>query len=130
MKCQKLFDSPEKVKKFFVDRQFFVIFVVFLISEITTFQQQANRTDCQECPQLTEGKPISKQFDEEREEGDDELPLVVSVGKKQRRCFLAWSSATVAVEWRSIIITTVNGNILLPFTSFLPFYRSFTAKWR
>eukprot|EP01039_Chlorochromonas_danica_P000389 gene389-422_t len=37
MKCQKLVDSPEKVKKFLVGRQFFVIFVVFLISEITTF---------------------------------------------------------------------------------------------
>eukprot|EP01039_Chlorochromonas_danica_P007893 gene7893-8706_t len=42
MKCHKLFDRPEKVKKFLVDRQFFVIFVVFLISEITTFPTTSN----------------------------------------------------------------------------------------
>jgi len=35
--CWKLVDTPEKVKKFLVGRQFFTIFVVFLISEITSF---------------------------------------------------------------------------------------------
>ena len=37
VKCQALVDNPEKVKKFLVGRQFFVIFVVFLIAEITSF---------------------------------------------------------------------------------------------
>ena len=36
-KCQQLVDNPEKVKKFLVGRQFFVIFVVFLIAQLTTF---------------------------------------------------------------------------------------------
>ena len=36
-KLYKLVDTREKVKKFLVGRQFFVIFVVFLIAEITTF---------------------------------------------------------------------------------------------
>lgn len=35
--CWKLVDTPEKVKKFLVGRQFFVIFVVFLLAEITSF---------------------------------------------------------------------------------------------
>ena len=37
LKCHALVDTPEKVKKFLVGRQFFVIFVVFLLAEITTF---------------------------------------------------------------------------------------------
>lgn len=37
VKCQALVNTPEKVKKFLVGRQFFVIFVVFLIAEITAF---------------------------------------------------------------------------------------------
>ena len=37
IKCHKLVDTPEKVKKFLVGRQFFTLFVVFLISDITTF---------------------------------------------------------------------------------------------
>lgn len=36
-KCAKLVDNPVKLKKFLVGRQFFTIFVVFLISEITSF---------------------------------------------------------------------------------------------
>jgi hypothetical protein len=36
-RCYKLVDTPEKVKKFLVGRQFFVIFVVFLIAQITSF---------------------------------------------------------------------------------------------
>jgi hypothetical protein len=36
-KCHALVNTPEKVKKFLVGRQFFVIFVVFLLAEITTF---------------------------------------------------------------------------------------------
>jgi hypothetical protein len=39
-KCHTLVDTPEKVKKFLVGRQFFVIFVVFLIAEITTFPRK------------------------------------------------------------------------------------------
>lgn len=39
-KCHSLVDTPEKVKKFLVGRQFFVIFVVFLIAEITTFSSK------------------------------------------------------------------------------------------
>jgi hypothetical protein len=35
--CWKLVDTPSKVKKFLVGRQFFTIFVVFLISQITSF---------------------------------------------------------------------------------------------
>ena len=38
VKCHALVDSPEKVKKFLVGRQFFVIFVVFLLAQITTFE--------------------------------------------------------------------------------------------
>lgn len=37
LKCHALVDTPEKVKKFLVGRQFFTLFVVFLISEITSF---------------------------------------------------------------------------------------------
>lgn len=37
VKVHTLVDTPEKVQKFLVGRQFFVIFVVFLIAEITTF---------------------------------------------------------------------------------------------
>lgn len=37
VKCQALCNTPEKLKKFLVGRQFFVIFVVFLIAEITSF---------------------------------------------------------------------------------------------
>lgn len=37
VRCHKLIDTPEKVKKFLVGRQFFVIFVVFLIASITSF---------------------------------------------------------------------------------------------
>jgi hypothetical protein len=36
-RCHALVDSPVKVKKFLVGRQFFVIFVVFLIAQLTTF---------------------------------------------------------------------------------------------
>ena len=36
-KCYLLVDTPDKVKKFLVGRQFFVIFVVFLIAQITSF---------------------------------------------------------------------------------------------
>jgi len=36
-KTWKLVDTPNKVKKFLVGRQFFTIFVVFLISQITSF---------------------------------------------------------------------------------------------
>jgi hypothetical protein len=36
-KTHKLVDTPTKVKKFLVGRQFFTIFVVFLISQITSF---------------------------------------------------------------------------------------------
>lgn len=42
VKCHKLVDTPEKVKKFLVGRQFFVIFVVFLIAEITSFPDIPN----------------------------------------------------------------------------------------
>lgn len=38
VKCHALVDTPEKVKKFLVGRQFFVIFVVFLIAQITSFE--------------------------------------------------------------------------------------------
>lgn len=37
VRVHALVDTPEKVQKFLVGRQFFVIFVVFLIAEITTF---------------------------------------------------------------------------------------------
>jgi len=37
LKCHALIDTPTKVKKFLVGRQFFVIFVVFLIAQLTTF---------------------------------------------------------------------------------------------
>eukprot|EP01038_Epipyxis_sp_PR26KG_P004094 gene4094-5842_t len=36
-KCHALIDTPIKVKKFLVGRQFFVIFVVFLLAQITSF---------------------------------------------------------------------------------------------
>ena len=36
-KLWKMVDTPVKVKKFLVGRQFFTIFVVFLISQITSF---------------------------------------------------------------------------------------------
>ena len=36
-RCHALVDTPIKVKKFLVGRQFFVIFVVFLIAQLTTF---------------------------------------------------------------------------------------------
>lgn len=42
VKCHKLVDTPEKVKKFLVGRQFFVIFVVFLIAQITSFPDIPN----------------------------------------------------------------------------------------
>lgn len=35
--CHSLVDTPTKVKKFIVGRQFFVIFVVFILAEITAF---------------------------------------------------------------------------------------------
>lgn len=38
VKCHSFVDTPEKVKKFLVGRQFFVIFVVFLLAQITTFE--------------------------------------------------------------------------------------------
>jgi len=37
VKCHALVDTPEKVKKFLVGRQFFTIFVVFLLSQLTSF---------------------------------------------------------------------------------------------
>ena len=37
VKVHSLVDTPKKVKKFLVGRQFFVIFVVFLLAQITTF---------------------------------------------------------------------------------------------
>ena len=37
LKCHALVDTPEKVKKFLVGRQFFVIFVVFFIAQVTSF---------------------------------------------------------------------------------------------
>lgn len=37
VRVHALVDTPDKVQKFLVGRQFFVIFVVFLIAEITTF---------------------------------------------------------------------------------------------
>jgi hypothetical protein len=37
VKCHALVDTPQKVKKFLVGRQFFTIFVVFLIAQITSF---------------------------------------------------------------------------------------------
>ena len=36
-RCHALVNTPQKVKKFLVGRQFFVIFVVFLIAQLTTF---------------------------------------------------------------------------------------------
>lgn len=38
VKCHRLVDNPEKVKKFLVGRQFFTLFVVFLIAQITAFE--------------------------------------------------------------------------------------------
>eukprot|EP01035_Chromulina_nebulosa_P030376 gene30376-40361_t len=37
VKCHALVDTPQKVKKFLVGRQFFTIFVVFLLAQITSF---------------------------------------------------------------------------------------------
>lgn len=37
VKCHALVDTPQKVKKFLVGRQFFVIFIVFFIAQITSF---------------------------------------------------------------------------------------------
>lgn len=37
VRCHSFVDTPEKVKQFLVGRQFFVIFVVFLIAQITSF---------------------------------------------------------------------------------------------
>ena len=37
LKCHALVNSPVKLKKFLVGRQFFVIFVVFLIAQLTSF---------------------------------------------------------------------------------------------
>lgn len=37
VRCRALVDTPAKVKKFLVGRQFMVIFVVFFIAQITTF---------------------------------------------------------------------------------------------
>lgn len=36
-RCHALVDTPKKLKKFLVGRQFFVIFVVFLIAQLTSF---------------------------------------------------------------------------------------------
>lgn len=38
LRCHALVDTPEKVKKFLVGRQFFVIFVVFFIAQVTVFE--------------------------------------------------------------------------------------------
>jgi hypothetical protein len=40
VRCHKYVDDPEKVKRFLVGRQFFVIFVVFLLAQITTFPRK------------------------------------------------------------------------------------------
>lgn len=40
--CHSYVDTPEKVKKFLVGRQFFVIFVVFLIAQITSFPRKTS----------------------------------------------------------------------------------------
>ena len=37
VKCHALVNTPQKVKQFLVGRQFFVIFVVFLLAQITSF---------------------------------------------------------------------------------------------
>jgi hypothetical protein len=37
VKCQIYVNTPQKVKRFLVGRQFFVIFVVFLLAQITSF---------------------------------------------------------------------------------------------
>jgi hypothetical protein len=52
VRCHSFVDTPEKVKKFLVGRQFFVIFVVFLIAQITSFpgklamMTMSKLTDC------------------------------------------------------------------------------------
>lgn len=38
VKCHRLVNTPEKVKQFLVGRQFFTLFVVFLIAQITAFE--------------------------------------------------------------------------------------------
>lgn len=38
VRCHKLVNTPEKVKQFLVGRQFFTLFVVFLIAQITSFE--------------------------------------------------------------------------------------------
>jgi hypothetical protein len=43
VKCHKWVNTPEKVKKFLVGRQFFVIFVVFLLAQTTTFAGKQTR---------------------------------------------------------------------------------------
>ncbi len=45
VRCHSLVDTPEKVKKFLVGRQFFTIFVVFLLAQTTSFpgeQKESN----------------------------------------------------------------------------------------
>ena len=37
LRCHDLVNTPEKVKKFLVGRQFFTIFVVFLLAQVTSF---------------------------------------------------------------------------------------------
>lgn len=37
VRCHSFVDTPQKVKKFLVGRQFFTIFVVFLLAQITSF---------------------------------------------------------------------------------------------
>lgn len=37
LRCHALVNTPEKVKKFLVGRQFFTIFVVFLLAQVTSF---------------------------------------------------------------------------------------------
>ncbi len=37
VRCHSLVDTPNKVKKFLVGRQFFTIFVVFLLAQTTSF---------------------------------------------------------------------------------------------
>jgi hypothetical protein len=43
VKCHALVDTPEKVQKFLVGRQFFVIFVVFCIAQVTSFPGKRQR---------------------------------------------------------------------------------------
>lgn len=50
LRCHALVDTPEKVKKFLVGRQFFVIFVVFFIAQITSFPGEC--VCCRTCVSL------------------------------------------------------------------------------